>query len=66
MRFYDPYATRPPNYYKITPVQRTVLTTGYFGLIVALLAAMSANQRFQKPPEVLMREHAMEKHWDMR
>jgi hypothetical protein len=43
-----------------------VLTTGYFGLIVVLLAAMSLNQRHQKPPEVLIREHANEQHWDMR
>ena len=42
------------------------ITTGYFGLIVALLGAMSLNQRHKKSPELLMRERAQEQHWDMR
>jgi hypothetical protein len=65
MRFADP--TRlPPNYYRITPFQRGAMTVSYVGLIAALLAAMSANQKYRKPPEVLMRERQLEKSWDMR
>lgn len=41
------------------------MTVAYFGLIAALLAAMDANQKYRKPPEVLMREQ-QEKTWDMR
>mmetsp|Transcript_2828 Transcript_2828/g.5512 ORF Transcript_2828/g.5512 Transcript_2828/m.5512 type:complete len:400 (-) Transcript_2828:96-1295(-) len=64
MRFYDP--TRlPPNYYRITPWQRGTVTVAYVGLVGALLAAMDANQKYKKPPEVLMREQS-EKSWDMR
>jgi Zn-dependent protease len=64
MRFYDP--TRlPPNYYKIPPYKRIGVTFAYVGLIAALLAAMDANQRYRKPPEVLIREQ-QEKSWDMR
>lgn len=64
MRFYDP--TRlPPNYYKIPPYKRIGVTVAYVGLIAALLAAMDANQRYRKPPEVLIREQ-QEKSWDMR
>ena len=44
----------------------TAITAGYFGLIVALVGAMSLNQRHKKSPELLMREHAQEQHWDMR
>jgi Zn-dependent protease len=64
-RFYNP-SGMPPNYYRITPLQRTVLTTSYFGLVAALLAGMAANHRHQKPPEVLMRERQVEATWDMR
>jgi len=64
MRFYDP--TRlPPNYYRITPWQRGTVTVAYVGLICALLAAMDANQKYKKPPELLMQERS-EKSWDMR
>ena len=64
MRFWDP--TRlPPNYYRINPLQRGTVTVAYVGLICALLAAMDANQKYKKPPEVLMRERS-EKSWDMR
>jgi hypothetical protein len=65
MRFYDP--TRlPPNYFRIPLWRRVSMTVSYVGLIAALLAAMSANQQYRKPPEVLMRERELEKHWDMR
>ena len=64
MRFYDP--TRlPPNYYRIPTYKRAAMTVGYLGLIAALLTAMGANQKYRKPPEVLMRERE-EKTWDMR
>lgn len=64
MRFYDP-AHLPPNFYKITNTQRVLLTGGYFGLIVALLAAMNLNQQRRKSPEQIRRE-TQEPHWDMR
>jgi Zn-dependent protease len=64
-RFYNPAST-PPNYYKINSLQRAVLTSSYFGLVAALMAGMAANHRYQKPPELLMRERSMEKSWDMR
>jgi len=60
-RFANPHLL-PPNYYKITPIQRTMIAGGYFGLIGALLIATDLNNRRRKPPEVLERE----KHWDMR
>jgi len=60
-RFYNP-GHLPPNYYRITPMQRTALTGGYFGLIAALFAAMEVNNSFKKSPEVLQ----LEKSWDMR
>lgn len=60
-RFYNP-GRLPPNYYKITPMQRATLTGGYFGLVAALFAAMELNNEFKKPPEVLQRE----KSWDER
>lgn len=60
MRFYD--KTRlPPNYYNVSVAKRALMTTGYFGLIVALVAALDNNQRYRKPPEVLMREREVEK-----
>lgn len=62
-RFYNPGAM-PPNYYKISPLQRATLTGGYFGLIAALLGGMALNSNYQKPPEVLMREKEI--HWDER
>lgn len=65
MRFYDPHRL-PPNYNRITPLQRGTITVSYVGLIVALLAAMDANHQNQKPPEVIMREREFEKSWDMR
>jgi hypothetical protein len=64
-RFYNPAEFTPPNYYRITPFQRGILTTGYFGLIGALVAAMAYNDHSRKPPEVLEREER-EKHRDMR
>lgn len=64
-RFYHP-GRMPPNYYRISSVQRAVLTASYFGLVVALLTGMAANHRHQKPPEVLMRERQLETAWDMR
>jgi len=65
MRFYDPASHIPPGYYNVTMAQRATMTVGYFGLIVALVAAMDANNRYRKPPEVLMKEQ-QEKSWDMR
>lgn len=63
-RFYNPYHL-PPNFYKISTTQRVTLTTSYVGLIVSLLIAMDINQRYRKPPEVLIREkQMMEKSWD--
>ncbi|KAL7562652.1 hypothetical protein ACA910_006344 [Epithemia clementina (nom. ined.)] len=65
MRFYDT-SRLPPNYYKISFPKRAGITLGYFGLIVALIAAMDQNRRYRKPPEVLMREREVEKTFDMR
>jgi Zn-dependent protease len=63
-RFYDPYHL-PPNYYRITNTQRTLLTGGYVGLVAFLLTAMAANQRLQKPPDVIAREQGGgEPYWD--
>ena len=62
-RFYDPFHL-PPNYYKISNTQRAILTGGYFGLIAFLLTAMAANQRQQKPPDVIAREQGSEPFWD--
>lgn len=64
-RFYNPHHL-PPNYYRITAAQRSAMTAGYFGLVAALVVAMDANQRYRKPPEVLIHEREMEQHWDMR
>jgi Zn-dependent protease len=66
-RLYNPAAHMPsPNYYNITPGQRMAIGLGYAGLIGGLALAMDVNERFKKPPEVLMREREMEKSWDMR
>ena len=63
-KFYNPHLI-PPNYYAITNVQRLTLTASYFGLIVALLMAMEANQRHRKSPEQLIRERRLhEPMWD--
>jgi Zn-dependent protease len=64
-RFYNP-GSIPPNYYRITPAQRGAIGLGYAGLIGGLILAMDVNERFKKPPEVLVREREMEKHFDMR
>lgn len=61
-RFYNPAAHVPPNYYRITPMQRAAITGGYFGLVAALFGAMAVNERYKKPPEVLQRE----REWGMR
>jgi Zn-dependent protease len=63
-RFYNPGAM-PPNYYKITPYQRAAIGMGYAGLIASLAIAMDVNERFKKPPEVLIRERDGEKSWEM-
>jgi Zn-dependent protease len=63
-RFYNPGAM-PPNYYKITPYQRAAIGVGYAGLIASLAIAMDVNERFKKPPEVLIREREAEKSWEM-
>ena len=62
-RFYDPFHL-PPNFYQISNTQRAILTGGYFGLIAFLLTAMAANQRRQKPPDVIAREQGSETFWD--
>lgn len=62
-RFYNPHFL-PPNFYKISPVQRGVLTGGYFGLVAVLLTAMAMNRQRQKPPEIILREHGREPYWD--
>ena len=64
-RFYNP-ASIPPNYYKITTPQRAAIGLGYAGLIGGLILATDLNHRYQKPPEVLIKEKEMEKSWDMR
>ena len=61
-RFYNPQV--PPHYYRITQQQRLALSSGYFGLIAALIVAMDANSRSRKPPEQLMRETELT--YDMR
>lgn len=63
-RFYNP-GSIPPNYYKITTAQRMAIGCGYAGLVGGLALAMDVNQRFKKPPEVLIHEAEMEKRWDM-
>ena len=64
-RFYNPGAI-PPNYYRITQAQRGMIGLGYVGLIGSLALAMDVNERFKKPPEVLVREREAEMSWDMR
>jgi Zn-dependent protease len=51
-RFYNP-GSLPLNYYQISTAKRAILTRGYFDLLAAL---MVANQHYQKPLEVLIRE----------
>mmetsp|Transcript_21172 Transcript_21172/g.29456 ORF Transcript_21172/g.29456 Transcript_21172/m.29456 type:complete len:374 (-) Transcript_21172:32-1153(-) len=46
----------PPNYYRITPMQRVAITGGYFGLVGALFGAMAINEQYKKPPQQLQRE----------
>jgi Zn-dependent protease len=64
-RFYNPGSV-PLNYYRITPIQRAAIGFGYVGLVGGLVLAMDINERFKRPPEVLMREREMEQSWDMR
>lgn len=64
-RFYNP-ASIPPGYYRITNVQRGMIGAGYLGLVGGLALAMDVNERFKKPPEVLIRERESEQYWDMR
>jgi len=64
-RFSNPGAV-PPNYYRITTMQRTVIGLGYAGLIGSLAFAMDRNQSYKKSTESLIREREMEKRWDMR
>ena len=64
-RFYYP-GSIPPNYYRITMAQRAAIGLGYAGLVGGLVLAMDINERFKKPPEVLIRERELEKSWDMR
>ena len=64
-KFFNPGAF-PPNYYRITPVQRGMIGVGYLGLVGTLALAMDINERFKKPPEVLRRERDAERYWDMR
>lgn len=55
----------PPNFYRITRTQRFAISGAYFGLIVALCAAMDANQRYRKDPEQIVRERQSERFYDM-
>ena len=64
-RFYNP-GSIPPGYYRITPMQRGAIGLGYVGLVGGIALAMDINERFKKPPDVLIRERELEKHWDMR
>ena len=64
-RFFNP-ASIPPGYYRITPMQRAAIGVGYVGMVGGLALAMDINERFKRPPEVLIREREMEKSWDMR
>lgn len=64
-RFFNP-GSIPPGYYAITPIQRAAIGLGYVGLVGGLALAMDVNERFKKPPEILIREREMEQHWDMR
>mmetsp|Transcript_22517 Transcript_22517/g.48946 ORF Transcript_22517/g.48946 Transcript_22517/m.48946 type:complete len:347 (-) Transcript_22517:269-1309(-) len=64
-RFYNP-GSMPPNYYAITPMQRTAIGLGYVGLVGGLALAMDINGRYKKSPEVLRQEMELEKTWDMR
>merc|ERR1739845_239246 len=64
-RFSNPGAV-PPNYYKISTMQRTAIGLGYAGLIGSLAFAMDLNQSYKKSPERLMRERELGKSWDMR
>jgi Zn-dependent protease len=63
-RFYNP-GSLPPNYYKITPQQRAMIGFGYAGLIASLALAMDVNERYKKPPEVLMKERERELSFEM-
>ena len=64
-RFFNP-GSIPPGYYRITPMQRAAIGVGYVGLAGGLALAMDMNERFKKPPEILIRERELEKTWDMR
>jgi Zn-dependent protease len=65
-RFYNPHMI-PPNYYRISSMQRATLTGGYFGLVGALIAATAYNNHRRKSPQVLQRERMhMERSWDER
>lgn len=63
MKLYDPSNYLPPGYYNVPLEKRAMMTAGYVGLIVALVAAMDANHRYRKSPEVLIRERELEKSW---
>jgi Zn-dependent protease len=64
-RFFNPGAI-PPGFYAITPIQRAAIGLGYVGLVGGLALAMDVNERYKKPPEVLIRERdMMEKSWVM-
>lgn len=53
-RFYNPEIV-PLNYYNITPAQRAILTSSYFGLIGCLIGTMALNEKFKMSPEELRR-----------
>ena len=42
-RFYDPAAHQIPNYYKITPMQKTGIAVGYAGLIGVMMLGMAVS-----------------------
>jgi len=59
MKWYDPHAHVPPNYYAISGKQRAAITGGYFSLVAALMAAMSVSSALKKSPEQLQRERQL-------
>ena len=58
-KFYNPAGHLPKNYYAITAGQRATITAGYFGLVAALIGAMSVSSSLKKSPEELVRERRL-------
>lgn len=65
-RFYYKDST-PPNYYRITPMQKSMVTVGYFFIVGFLMTLMSFNsERFKriKSPKLLEQEQRQHEKWD--